>query len=191
MKETLLLCDLPLLNIPHIESRTAWYLIPSMLTRCKPSDENGASEECILRFPILPLGLFERLVTLCIVYSNQNSSHETAPKLYANAACIELHQTCKVEFMLYIERNEITFKFDKEEHAGRLLAVVFSMLRKIKVDIMGDGFFWEVFFESGESILSFEEARNKNLKPYFSDQHLESKSVSNLNVEEFIASVSN
>ena len=189
MKQTLLLTDLPP-NVTPIADRNAFFLIPSMVTDGSSASYASSNGRCVLRFPLIPVGLFERIVCLAVAFSIHSGVEGKAPELDKLKATIQFFKDCPVELEQFEDDNVITFKVENESLASNCLSVFLSMMRKIKTDIMGDGFNWEALFEHEDKLITFEEARSQSLEPYFKEGRLEMPNTTNLDVDEFIDAVS-
>lgn len=189
MKQTLLLSDLPQ-SFKPIEERKAFFLIPSMVSGGSSEAFTSSTGRCVLRFPLIPVGLFERIVCLAVAFSIHNGVEDEAPELTKFKAHVKFYKDCPVELEHFEDDNMITFQVKNDELASKSLSVFLSMLRKIKTDIMGDGFSWEALFEKEQELIPFEEARTQGLEPYFKEGRLETPNTTNLDVEEFMDAVS-
>jgi len=169
------------------------FLVPSLappgsVQQLPGSDLEGkgcVGSTCVFDFSasFLPIGVFQRLVCLCVSRSSRIKGTEE-PIMYKKWSRIRFGS----EGIIYLEQrdeNKILLTVGKDRPASRTLNVIQSMLQKINRDIMNGGLSWTIGFEVKKEvqpskygfqrgknkvrteILSFEEAKRENLKPWF------------------------
>jgi len=148
------------------------YLIPSMIVK-RAKDSGIVNPEkgyrCTFDFSegILPVGVFERLVCLCVEESAL-IPESREPELYKAAACVYLGPN---DFFVLSNSHEaiIGVDIEKGELAERVLSMMLTIMRKLKNELMGKELIFKVKVGKADSKgVPLEVARNRKLSPWFS-----------------------
>lgn len=173
------------------------YLVPSLF-----QDKAGESLQgvaCRFTFNCLPLGIFQRLICVCLAVLDADSAqqlHSTgrandiqAPELYMhwaklffNGDAIELRESRK--------KKRITVTFGSITAAPRLLSMIVSMLVKIREDVMGKGLKWitEVPVDTtNSSYVNLKDAIKNKLDPWY--RQPAKSTMSRKSLEEFASNL--
>mmetsp|Transcript_15871 Transcript_15871/g.20336 ORF Transcript_15871/g.20336 Transcript_15871/m.20336 type:complete len:822 (+) Transcript_15871:462-2927(+) len=162
-----------------IFSKNELYLIPSLLEDYLVEKETIKGRRCVIDFSnnFLPIGVFQRLLCLCVAHSvrgNENESDHNElimePSLHKNYATIEFEPGFKVHLLQDEEAQTITIFVRNDEFAGKCLRIVQAMLRKVNHDVMGSGLNWEIYLDDvvADELRSLREAQEENASPWFS-----------------------
>mmetsp|Transcript_4380 Transcript_4380/g.5815 ORF Transcript_4380/g.5815 Transcript_4380/m.5815 type:complete len:879 (-) Transcript_4380:1011-3647(-) len=188
------------------------YLIPSLAPHGSGRErtlsgniripENGSvGATCIFDFSssYLPIGVFQRLVCICVSHSGRISGSEE-PILYNKWSRIRFGK----KNVIYLEERDaskILLTVAKEKSASSTFVAILSMLRKINQDVMSQGLTWDVKFEMKKTeiesnngvskqkrsnvrteLVSYKEAKMQNLKPWFGEVDFQRSNVSDRDV---------
>ena len=147
------------------------YLIPQMISEAAPIMHDPSEAGCTVEFKILPPGVFERFVCLCVEFLTQQS--EEIPRLYRGCLDISLMSSSadkKLDLRIQhqVEKHAISM-FCTQFNDGEFLAVVEemrTMLRKITQDFKGSNFTWKVFVREADGegetrMISLDKARSR------------------------------
>mmetsp|Transcript_18045 Transcript_18045/g.23043 ORF Transcript_18045/g.23043 Transcript_18045/m.23043 type:complete len:480 (+) Transcript_18045:389-1828(+) len=136
MKETMLLSE-------WTYGREKRYLVPSLLKENDLVTAGGDSDlVCKFDFGFLPIGVFERLVCLCVELSSRATSPKQ-PMLSKSSALIWLEED---EFYMHQEGDSIFVKVHEDKKI--CVSIIFSLLKKLKREVMGQDFTWEAHITS-------------------------------------------
>jgi len=168
------------------------YLIPSLLNEENEQSSASSKDKYVCDFVAsgastlggnLPLGIFGRLVCLCVAYSNRYSD-SMQPKISRSWGEIWFGADC---FNLKRSQAKISLSLISSDFAPRCLAIILSMLEKISVDFLHGEVFscWNVFLKESDidihdredSILDYENAKKKKISPWFDSQSNKNNSV--------------
>lgn len=154
----------------------------------------------------LPLGVFQRLVCLCVSYSTtvgDSDNRVTEPELYERHAKIWMG----AETILYLEQrgNQIWLSVEDPQTAPTCFKAVNSMLNKLNADLMGSGLYWDISFKTLRKVVTQKEgekaqvrevtegdvkekdAKKKALEPWYEQKKKkEEKAKDLINLENFI-----
>ena len=150
-----LMRSLLLLSAYSYHNADALYLIPSIAMYDRPQSYLRTMTDALFRlispeneqlsavveFAYLPNGVFERLICLCTEYSAMRQGTKE-PKLRRDACQVWWDQSNTVQMRK--EDSAIRIVVSSEEIASNVVQVVEVMLRKIKNDVMGHAFRWDV-----------------------------------------------
>lgn len=148
------------------------FLVPCMVKSASEMPfQKALSRSCKMDFSksYLPTGVFQRLVCLCVSESNrQDGARE--PMLFDSSARVWFGPTDS--FYLFQEENciRLTVSNRSARSSMRFLAVLLAMMKKIKVEVMGQGLEWDVLLERDrDQYISYEEAKRLSLRPWFKE----------------------
>ena len=157
------------------------YLVPGMVPQgnhekeLEKMVENNAAGHVWMEFSFefLPIGVFERLVCLCVDYSTSLGS-QSEPILSKGFCKVWI----KPEMAMVISKEEDRVKATvlNAEFAGAAMMLMVFMVKKIKADVMGPRFEWSLALQHNSDAVEYEDARRRKLKPWFeekeNDDHL-------------------
>ena len=149
------------------------YLIPQMVTTPPTSLEEFANAACTFQFKLLPPGIFERFVCLCVEFLSGQS--EEVPEMHAGCLTISVAGKEENAMQLQVQHEEsrqaiCVFTEDfRDERFVTAVQEMRSMMRKIGQDFKGSQFKWEMYVrhldEEGEATLVlFEQALGEKKK---------------------------
>lgn len=174
-----------LLSRWHFVSKEEIYLVPSLLkASSKRTSLKGTT--CELRFRFLPNGVFERLICLAVEYSSQIYAQGNAqPELFHDLCTLHLEEDNTVTFMR--GNKIITVEVEREVHASQTLQVLLAMMKKLREDIMGSRFSWQVFVSSPNTMVSLADAKKQSLAPWFSTEMKEDRRSNTASISRFLS----
>eukprot|EP00511_Aplanochytrium_stocchinoi_P010334 CAMPEP_0204865848 /NCGR_PEP_ID=MMETSP1348-20121228/13985_1 /ASSEMBLY_ACC=CAM_ASM_000700 /TAXON_ID=215587 /ORGANISM="Aplanochytrium stocchinoi, Strain GSBS06" /LENGTH=897 /DNA_ID=CAMNT_0052017413 /DNA_START=111 /DNA_END=2804 /DNA_ORIENTATION=+ len=167
MRETLLLSDW---NFENVSKNM--YLVPSLN---RDVDNIGLSEvgickangrKCLLDFSetFLPVGVFQRLVTLFVAFSG-NIGNSPEPSLGYRDCKIWLGRKGFVR--LCNIPSKIFMIVEEENIASNSLSVLLSMLRRLNEGLLKTKLKWKISLEVDGSYVPYSVAKQGNVKPWF------------------------
>jgi len=125
----------------------------------------------------LPIGLFPRLLCLCVGFSNKFKHKATRrPELYKNFGTVELSPGSIIHLQEEIVSQRIILFAENVERSAKCLFIILSMLRKLNSIVMGEGLEWKVIVETdGGKLLRLDEAQNQTMPPWYTTKTTDSK----------------
>jgi len=155
------------------ESEEKYFLVPSLLKDKDTEEANGL--ECVFDFSdnFLPIGVFERLICLCVAHAHwqkrNNNLQLEKPKLYQNSASIEFEPGFTVYLREKPKLQQICMYLHNHSNASRSFRIIYSMILKLNYDVMGTGLSWNTKLEdpSTGKLVELEVARGKRLVPWY------------------------
>ena len=187
------------------ESNDTFYLVPSLLPKAyqHPNEMSQFNENAytfIADFSrtFLPIGVFERLLCMCVTYSGsimaQMSMEEQEaigePVLFKDSGTFWFGVTTKLslrsndsEIIVSIVTSK-TVKTNRTNAAKsgnevrKYFSVVSTMLEKISFEIMNRRLSWETLFvpvAQAETRISYKVAKKSKLWPWFTDSSVETQ----------------
>lgn len=183
------------------EAQDHLYLVPGMIPETSHTDINPDRSQVKLEqveeqrsgawmefdFEYLPIGVFERLVCLCVDYSTSMGS--TMEPVLAKGHCKVWIKT-DVALVITKTGDKVKASVMNMEHAAGALMIMLFMVKKIKTDVMGPRFEWTLHLQHNDAQVDYEEARRRKIEPWFvengSEEHL---GESGLDMNAFIGSL--
>uniref|UniRef100_A0A7S3PEE6 Roc domain-containing protein n=1 Tax=Aplanochytrium stocchinoi TaxID=215587 RepID=A0A7S3PEE6_9STRA len=151
------------------------FLIPSFL-QDKVIGENETcqdewSSKCIFDFSdrFLPAGVFQRLVCLCVSYSEtiQSSKEPVCQKGWSK---IYFGSMNVVVLSVSKDGNSISVAVTDQRRASFCVSLLTTMLRKLNEESLSGSLSWKTFIEHSNSRIPLEKVRNsRELKPWTKD----------------------
>mmetsp|Transcript_733 Transcript_733/g.905 ORF Transcript_733/g.905 Transcript_733/m.905 type:complete len:252 (-) Transcript_733:448-1203(-) len=179
MKQTTLLCDWKFNDDDKLS-----YFIPSLLSQSQNELDHAQVKReidgntCVFQFEFLPVGVFDRLVCLCVGYSAKLRDSDL-PNLpgpimqYKDSCTVWLGDNDEIRLFLDEGKKQIQLIVgSNKEIARHSLTVISSMLLKLKQDVIGTGIRWRINFikhitDSENIVLTYDEAVKEMLDPWF------------------------
>ena len=194
---TSLMQSLLLMSPVHMHSNdTIAYLVPSMAIAGKglTAEAVASDEKCRVAFEYMHQGVFERIVCMCVSYSEaQQRSSEVF-----NAPLITLHQGV-VWFghgqRVVIERkdhgsNALEVYIQGVDHVRTTLPIIEAMLLKVKREFMNRSLVWTTQVKALETWKKYLDAKQQRLAPWFNVEESEKESgLSSPQVDAFLNSM--
>eukprot|EP00511_Aplanochytrium_stocchinoi_P009560 CAMPEP_0204862744 /NCGR_PEP_ID=MMETSP1348-20121228/2781_1 /ASSEMBLY_ACC=CAM_ASM_000700 /TAXON_ID=215587 /ORGANISM="Aplanochytrium stocchinoi, Strain GSBS06" /LENGTH=995 /DNA_ID=CAMNT_0052012841 /DNA_START=266 /DNA_END=3253 /DNA_ORIENTATION=+ len=190
MRRTMLLSDWNFLS-EH------YFLVPSLLVERFP-EANHHGLKCVFDFSnhFLPIGVFQRLISLCSAYRSQNKGDSNVrksgiPILCENAISMELKPGFKIRLHKSEEKQSIIMYVEDYQQAPKSLFVILSMLGKVSHNAMGNGLSWETRLEDPDSgeLVGYREAREKLMSPWFDIKNVQKTAVLDAELKTFLKSI--
>uniref|UniRef100_A0A7S3PJ99 non-specific serine/threonine protein kinase n=1 Tax=Aplanochytrium stocchinoi TaxID=215587 RepID=A0A7S3PJ99_9STRA len=184
MKRTFLLSEW---NFTQGEPR---FLIPSLLRSTCPDEARGI--KCVFDFSksFLPVGVFQRLLCLCVAIAAKSKLRILEPILFKDFCSIELQQNSKIN--LKTELSNIILFVENDKQSFRNFSIIQSMLRKINVDVLGTGLEWSEYMEDPKTgkLFSQSVAKSNQLAPWYSNpevtEEIKIATVKNMELNSFL-----
>lgn len=117
------------------------YFVPSMVQK-RASKLEVEGLYAFIKFEFLPYGIFERLLCLCVEYSQFNMESRE-PQVFVEYGKLWFGlDTC-----LHLLKNgdSITVVVCNEMSAGSVMTIILSFLSRIRTELLGNGFKWNTF----------------------------------------------
>lgn len=167
----------------------ALFLVPSMTSE---EDYAGEQAEAFVDgfssrflFELLPNGVFERIVCLCVSLSHSaamsTTKEITEPVVRRNSAIVWLSEDCRLAMRIENSREELQFWVNKRQHLRSTLDSLQAMLHKVKREFAGNRLTWTLLVQCEEEWIEEEKARSEEIGPWFSDEDVEEQGEHNEN----------
>eukprot|EP00924_Labyrinthula_sp_SR-Ha-C_P010414 snap_masked-scaffold_23-processed-gene-5.25-mRNA-1 protein AED:1.00 eAED:1.00 QI:0/-1/0/0/-1/1/1/0/993 len=149
------------------------YLMPSLVNAVEPTYEehietfgNGLDLKVLFNFKgYLTLGVFERLVCLCIQFSNKDAGNVAKPVLRVGWAEIE-SKNYKFRIVRYPDDIELQV-LEARKNPVKLVNSVDKMMGRL-AKFLGEGFVWDTVVELENNMrITFKDAKAKKLTQWF------------------------
>ena len=172
-----------LMSTWHESQSESMFLIPSMTSQTlEEGEQDNFFDEGFsgrFRFPVLPYGVFERILCLCVSLSQSSSitSEERVqqPLFMQRAAVIWLNTDCRLALRHVEGEPEFRFAVNGKQHANSTLHSLQAMMRKVKQEFAGNRLNWEVILSCNGEWVDLQTAKAGEMDPWFSMQEEEKK----------------
>ena len=160
-----LMRQLLLLSEWNFDGNGEYHLVPSMVTAAPPKLEL-TGVKCRFAFEILPTGVYERLICVCVDYSSHQEI-TMRPEMYKNMGRVMLQAGNIVT--LQKSGNDIVVDVAKPEQASMTLGILMLALKKLKDEVMGEGLIWTLSLEDPQTgnFISHANAKEGGMEPWF------------------------
>uniref|UniRef100_A0A7S3LPK0 non-specific serine/threonine protein kinase n=1 Tax=Aplanochytrium stocchinoi TaxID=215587 RepID=A0A7S3LPK0_9STRA len=163
------------------------YLVPSMIVAKENPQINklpkcGESpERYVFDFSkhYLPIGVFERLVCLCLAHSSRIEGAKK-PELYKESAYIWFGAGADDSIHLEQSGDQILILIWNHSKASKFFKIVAAVLQKLQADVMGEGFTWttKVYSNKKKDFIPYKEsAKTKKINK---------ESAANVEIDSFL-----
>jgi len=177
MKQTMLLSEW---NFGEERS----FLVPSLLKDSfQNEDRTGIRAVFDFSEKFLPLGVFERLVCLCVGHSalcRRMGDDIRTPDLCKHEAYIEFEPGLLFHLKENADSQTITLYIEDESVAAKSVHMIETMLRKLNDDMMGSGLKWDILVEditTDRKLVRYTKAKESGLAPWFTTNEHKSFSM--------------
>ena len=173
------------------------YLVPSLFKDIRGEPIDGI--HCKFEFNFLPLGIFQRLVCLCLGVLNAKTSGavnrdnaknvQEKPDLHRHWAKMSFEGTViTLEELSESMMIVVTLSGPPYQSASRIVGMLGSMLNKIRRDVMGESLKWHTQVEKEKgSFIGLQNAISNKVDPWY--EEVQSPSVSGVSLESFLRAV--
>mmetsp|Transcript_11697 Transcript_11697/g.13522 ORF Transcript_11697/g.13522 Transcript_11697/m.13522 type:complete len:929 (-) Transcript_11697:915-3701(-) len=169
------------------------YLVPSL--RCDRSMYQCSKSRSDIRVPglkaifdfsesFLPVGVFQRLVCLCVIYSGRDKNSQQ-PLLDKTTSTISFGNQGRIHLCENDEKIYVTF--ESAQNAWNHLQILLAMMRKLKTGVVS--LRWNLELKVDGDYVAYDKVRQKKMKPWFQTieaAQLKSSSVPNLDISSYL-----
>mmetsp|Transcript_14495 Transcript_14495/g.16931 ORF Transcript_14495/g.16931 Transcript_14495/m.16931 type:complete len:909 (+) Transcript_14495:324-3050(+) len=131
----------------------------------------------------LPIGVFERLVCLCVMYSGRNTE-SVQPSLRSGVCIISFGYECKIH--MYERKEKIHFIITNSVTPLDHLQIILAMMRKLKTEAVSPP--WSLELDVNGEFISHEKVKRSRLFPWCrsSDSVQPGKHIPELDINSFV-----
>ena len=159
------------------------YLIPSMVSNSRAEEVEPTGMKCMIEFEILPSGILERLICLCVHYSADIGVQSEEPVISKAISRICFGK----EAVVYLRSKGTTIEvsIDSVAETSKYLKVIITMLRTLNQHVKNEGLRWKIKLEAEDALVDYDEAKSQHISPWF-DSHQQAAEAAHYRLSRFV-----
>lgn len=141
------------------------YFIPSMVTNTRSEEVEVTGAKCLIEFEILPSGILERLVCLCVHYSAEIGAWSKEPEITPTISRIWFGK----EAVVFLRAKGATIEafIDSPKESSKYLKIIITMLRTLNQHVKNEGLRWKIKLECDDAMVDYDQAKAQYRAPWF------------------------